>query len=154
MVSPGGWPNNVRAGVAPLALSPARFTDSEVQRRGQQPGVCGHSFCQRSRGSPHPVRTRCDDPVPLASDETGDALLSRLSPLRIVNLSRCRRPYPAPFGPVPRRARLWSNLRTLIAQTPRRDPAREPVPDWLAEWRDAYRRVHDMTIFYGPQPAA
>jgi len=59
---------------------------------------------------------------------------------------------PPPFASVPRRQLLSTMRRVLLSQTPFRDPANEPLPEfanrWFARWD-----CGDVTRWYSAEPA-
>ena len=56
---------------------------------------------------------------------------------------------PTLFHGVPTRDLLTMLWRLALSQTPRHDPARQPLPQWADVWMREYDRGTDMTAFYG-----
>jgi predicted metal-dependent hydrolase len=70
---------------------------------------------------------------------------------------RDRRPFgrraerPSMLGHVRGRELMTMIGRELLAQAPRHDPAREPLPVWVERWHAAYDRGDDVTTYAGAQ---
>jgi hypothetical protein len=67
---------------------------------------------------------------------------------------RCRRGGgstgpPTLFHAVPTYQLVKMMWRLLLSQTPRHNPANQPLPDWAETWMRAYEHGEDMTTFAG-----
>lgn len=61
---------------------------------------------------------------------------------------------PTMFHAVPTTQLVTMLWRLMLSQTPKHDPADQPLPDWADTWMREYDRGTDMTTFFGsPHPA-
>ena len=60
---------------------------------------------------------------------------------------------PSIFEAVPTSQLVKMVWRLLLSQTPKHDPADQPLPDWADTWMREYDRGTDMTTFFGSPPS-
>jgi predicted metal-dependent hydrolase len=60
---------------------------------------------------------------------------------------------PSVFHAVPATTIMSMMWRLALSQTPKHDPAVQPLPAWADEWMSAYDRGADMTAYFGTPPA-
>ena len=60
---------------------------------------------------------------------------------------------PTLFHAVPTTALVKMVWRLMLSQTPKHDPADQPLPKWADTWMREYDQGADMTTFFGSPPS-